>query len=152
MIFSRTNLPWILSYFCSETMADQTDPTNLSPLMSDVSQLQRYFPWKIHQRTYQCRKSLLWKNTNKCYSLIVILKSKFNSKWSRSPILSYSKLTQTAQLFNDGCQRAVGDTLQLTGHPIRQRPTAQVPGLNVPLHQRHAALLLWRQQRKIQRD
>lgn len=51
-------------------------------------------------------------------------------------------LTETAQLFNDGSQGAVCHALQLTGHPIRQGSSAQVPGLYVPLHQRHDALIL----------
>lgn len=57
-------------------------------------------------------------------------------------VLNHRILTQTSQLFNDGSQGAVGNTLQFTGHSIRQRSTAQVPGLDVPLHQRHAGLLL----------
>lgn len=68
------------------------------------------------------------------YACIIVL---FNNL-----VLEHRVLTQAAQLFDDGCQGAVSDTLQLTGHPIRQRPTAQVPGLNVPLHQRHSGLHL----------
>lgn len=46
-------------------------------------------------------------------------------------------LTQAAQLFDDGSQGAVGDTLQLTGHSIRQSSSTEMLGLNAPLHQRH---------------
>ena len=46
-------------------------------------------------------------------------------------------LTEAAQLFDDGGQRGVGDTLQFAGHAIGQSASTQVPRLDVPLHQRH---------------
>lgn len=49
------------------------------------------------------------------------------------------RLTQAAQLPNDGGQGAVGHALELTGDASGQGPPAQVPGLDVPLHQGHGS-------------
>lgn len=43
------------------------------------------------------------------------------------------ELTQTTQLADDGGQRVVGYTFQLTANPIRYWSVAQMPWLNVPL-------------------
>lgn len=56
----------------------------------------------------------------------------------RSIWTSLTVLTESSQLFDDGCQRAVCDTLQLIGHSVRQGSTTQVPGLDGSLHKRHA--------------
>lgn len=52
----------------------------------------------------------------------------------------HNRLTQAAQLLDDGRQGAVGDALQLAGDPIRQGAAAQEAGLDDPLHQRHVCL------------
>lgn len=69
-----------------------------------------------------------------------IKNKQFNTTKKREK--SRVSLTQAAQLFDDGCQGAVGDTLQFTGHSIRQSSSTQVLGLDTPLHQRHDWLLL----------
>lgn len=46
-------------------------------------------------------------------------------------------LTQTAELTDDGRERVVHHTLQLAADALGELPSAEVPGLNVPLHQRH---------------
>lgn len=46
-------------------------------------------------------------------------------------------LTQTAQLTNDGRERVVHHTLQLTADALWQLPSAEVTRLDVPLYQRH---------------
>ncbi len=45
--------------------------------------------------------------------------------------------TESSQLFDDGRQCAVRDTLQLVGHAAGQSAPAQVLGFDGPLHQRH---------------
>lgn len=46
-------------------------------------------------------------------------------------------LTQAAELADDGRERVVHHTLQLAADSLWQLPSAEVPGLDVPLHQRH---------------
>lgn len=52
-------------------------------------------------------------------------------------IVLKAALTESSELFDDSSQGAVGDTLQLTGDPIRQSAATQISGFNNPLHQRH---------------
>lgn len=46
-------------------------------------------------------------------------------------------LTQAAELTDDGRQRVVHHTLQLAADALGEFPSAEVTGLDVPLHQRH---------------
>lgn len=46
-------------------------------------------------------------------------------------------LTQAAKLTDDGRECVVHHTLQLAADALRELPSAEVTGLNVPLHQRH---------------
>lgn len=46
-------------------------------------------------------------------------------------------LTQAAELTDDGRERVVHNTLQLAADALGQLPSAEVTGLNVPLHERH---------------
>lgn len=46
-------------------------------------------------------------------------------------------LTQAAELTNDGRERVVHHTLQLAADALGELPSAEVTGLDVPLHQRH---------------
>lgn len=46
-------------------------------------------------------------------------------------------LTQAAELADDGREGVVHHTLQLAADAIRELTTAEVTGLDVPLHQRH---------------
>lgn len=46
-------------------------------------------------------------------------------------------LTQAAELTDDGRERVVHHTLQLAANALGELPSAEVTGLDVPLHQRH---------------
>lgn len=48
-----------------------------------------------------------------------------------------SLLTQAAELTDDGGESVVHHTLQLAADALRELPSAEVPGVDVPLHQRH---------------
>lgn len=60
----------------------------------------------------------------------------------RQLVSQVCRLTQSPQLFDDGCQGAVSDTLQLAGDPVRHGSTAQVPGLDASFNQRHGGCAL----------
>lgn len=47
------------------------------------------------------------------------------------------RLTQAAELTDDGRERVVHHTLQLAADALGELPSAEVTGLDVPLHQRH---------------
>lgn len=47
------------------------------------------------------------------------------------------RLTQAAELPDNGGQSVVHHTLQLAADALRELPSAEVAGINVPLHQRH---------------
>lgn len=47
-------------------------------------------------------------------------------------------LTQAAELTDDGRERVVHHTLQLAADALGELPSAEVTGLDVPLHQRHS--------------
>lgn len=46
-------------------------------------------------------------------------------------------LTQAAELTDDGRERVVHHALQLAADALGEFPSAEVAGLDVPLHQRH---------------
>lgn len=46
-------------------------------------------------------------------------------------------LTQAAELTDDGRERVVHHTLELAADAVGELPSAEVTGLDVPLHQRH---------------
>lgn len=56
---------------------------------------------------------------------------------TRALLRDGGRLTQAAELADNGGERVVHHTLQLAADALGELPSAEVTGVDVPLHQRH---------------
>jgi len=77
------------------------------------------------------------KKSHLCVSNLRVLSAVYVVERLRVCVYLSVSLTEAAELANDGRERVVHHTLQLTADALGQLPSAEVTRLDVPLHQRH---------------
>lgn len=109
---------------------------------NDLSQREVIMPWifrlfSLGFLLYNFPYDLNFDLLNSGNTLIACNEHRLKTHWYFILNLINCKLTQTAELSNYSGQRVVGYTFQLVANSIGHGTVAQVPRLNVPLHQRH---------------